>query len=239
MIVFHHIAAVADGHRHHGRTGFGGNAERTALELANAAFLAFIAGAFGENAHRAALLYLLGGLIQRPQAGTGIAAVHIHTVQKLHPAAHQRNFFHLGLAHQCVRPVQAGEHKRNIIIAAVVGHKHAGHALGNVFAAFHLHADPCAAQKLAAPVRHMPVHQLVHTGLIARFQRLQAAVQIFFVQDHIPEKVYKPCDRSQNIHLFPHFPGFAPVYSSIVPQFGLPRRISSIFFCAQFYKDIL
>ena len=130
-------ACTGHGHRHHRGAGLDGNAEGTGLELACAALLALVAGALGEDDEAAAALHDGGGVVQCPHRGAHVIALHEHAAQQLHPAAEQKDLFQLLLGKDAVGLFQPGQQQRNIVVAAVVCHKHAGAVFGDILQPVH------------------------------------------------------------------------------------------------------
>ena len=128
---------TGQGYRHHRHAGLDGNAERTGLELAGTALFPFVAGALRENDETLAALHNGSGIVQGAHGCPQVVALHEHAAQQLHPAVQQRDLFQLFLGKDAVGLIQTGQQKRDVVVAAVVAHKHAGGVLGDILKALH------------------------------------------------------------------------------------------------------
>ena len=84
---------------------------------------------------------------------------------------------HLDLAHQRMRGVQLGEHEGNVIVAAVVGHKHAGPPGGDVLPPGDGDGHARHGQQAAGPVGHILGGQGIAHGVVAPLLGGKALVQ--------------------------------------------------------------
>ena len=114
---------------------------------------------------------------QEVMPGITIAPVHKHAVQKAHPAAHQRNAAHLDFAYQRVGGIQLGEHEGNVVVAAVVGHKHAGPPGGDVLPPGDGDGHARHGQQAPGPVGHILGGQGIAHGVVAPLLGGKALVQ--------------------------------------------------------------
>ena len=128
---------TGQGHRHHRYAGLDGNAERTGLELAGAAFFPFVAGALREDNEAFAAFHNGGGVVQGADGSPQIVALDEYAAQQLHPAVQKRDLFQLFLGKDAVGLIQTGQQKRDVVVAAVVAHKHAGGVLGDILKTLH------------------------------------------------------------------------------------------------------
>ena len=85
----------------------------------------------------AATLHDGGGIVQCPHRGAHIVTLHEHAAQQLHPAVQQRDLFQLFLGKDAVGLIQTGQQKRDVVVAAVVAHEHAGRIFGDILKALH------------------------------------------------------------------------------------------------------
>ena len=136
-IVLKQGTCTGNGHRNHRCAGLDGNAECTGLELTGTALFPFVAGALRENDETLAALHNGSGIVQGAHGCPQVVALHEHAAQQLHPAVQQRDLFQLFLGKDAVGLIQTGQQKRDVVVAAVVAHKHAGGVLGDILKALH------------------------------------------------------------------------------------------------------
>ena len=97
-------------------------------------------------------------------------------------------------------PVQPGQQQGDIIIAAVVAHKHTGSVFGDVVQPLHQQLDPCDVQDLPAPVGDVLVDDLLHRVHVACGQRALAPAEDIVVDDHVSKKIEEHCNGAENAH---------------------------------------
>jgi hypothetical protein len=189
-----------DGYRHHGSACLDRDAERALLELAGAALFALVAGALGEDDKAPAALHDGGGVVQGPDGGAHVVPLDEHAAQQLHPAVEQGDLPQLLLGQDAVGPVQPGQQQGDIIVAAVVAHKHTGSVFGDVVQPLHQQLDPCDVQDLPAPVGDVLVDDLLHRVHVACGQRALAPAEDIVVDDHVSKKIEEHCNGAENAH---------------------------------------
>ena len=193
-------AGTGDSHRHHRGVGLDGNAESTGLELACAALFALVAGALGEDDEAAATLHDGGGIVQCPHRGAHIVTLHEHAAQQLHPAVEQGNLFQLLLGKDAVGLFQPGQQQGDVVVAAVVRHKHAGAVFGDVFQPVHGQGNAGHLQDAPTPAGNMLIHDLLHGGGISGGCGALGAAQDAVMQDHVSEQINEHRNGAKNAH---------------------------------------
>ena len=136
-IVLKQGTCTGNGHRNHRCAGLDGNTECTGLELTGTALFPFVAGALREDDEAFAALHNGSGIVQGADGSPQVVALHEHAAQQLHPAVQKRDLFQLFLGKDAVGLIQTGQQKRDVVVAAVVAHKHAGGVLGDILKALH------------------------------------------------------------------------------------------------------
>ena len=136
-IVLEQGTCTGNGHRNHRCAGLDGNAECTGLELTGTALFPFVAGALRENDEALAALHNGSGVVQGAHGCPQVVALHEHAAQQLHPAVQQRDLFQFFLGKDAVGLIQTGQQKRDVVVAAVVAHEHAGRIFGDILKALH------------------------------------------------------------------------------------------------------
>ena len=197
MIGLHNLVAAINGHRHHGRPGLAGNAESPGLELAHG--IPLRARALRKHHYAFTGLHKRLRLPHGLHRVAGAFAVDEHTIQQLHPGAHQRNLPCLNFGHQRVRLVQIHQHQGDVIIALMVRCEHHSAFFRDILLPFYCDSNARNAQQRACPHAHIAVDIDFCAGVPGRFFAL-CANHLRHKGHQCPKEIQKPNDCSQQSH---------------------------------------
>ena len=95
---------------------------------------------------------------------------------------------------------QPCQQQRDVVVAAVVRHEHAGAVFGDVLQPFYRQGNTGHLQDAPAPAGDMLVHDLLHGGGISGGCGALGAAQDAVMQDHVPEQINKHRNGAKNAH---------------------------------------